>query len=157
MVTLRWLGLLALTGISLTSAQDLKASNGSESMTWGPYRPNLYFGLRPRLPQSLMTGLVWFGVHDYMSVGRQSMISMRHLVLYWTNHSSYAEARHSCEQGDNLDGYTWTEYDARQGGVQVIKDGRNNVKLTTEFLKVPGGDHGGSWAARIKGEPLHEG
>ena len=65
--------------------------------------------------------------------------------------------RHACEQNDKLDGYTWTEYDAREGGVQVIKDTLNNVKLTTEFLKVAGGDHGGSWAARIKGEPIHQG
>jgi mannosyl-oligosaccharide glucosidase len=36
----------------------------------------------------------------------------------------------------------------------VIKDSLNNVKLTTEFLKIAGGDHGGSWAARIKGEPI---
>ena len=66
------------------------------------------------------------------------------------------ETRHACDQGDGLDGYTWTTYDAREGGIQVIKDSRNNVKLTTEFLKVPGGQHGGSWAARIKGEPLQE-
>ena len=51
-------------------------------------------------------------------------------------------------------GYTWTEYDAREGGIQVIKDPRNNVQVTTEFLKFPGGEHGGSWAARIKGEPM---
>ena len=31
---------------------------------------NLYFGLRPRLPQSLMTGLVWFGTQDYQSFQR---------------------------------------------------------------------------------------
>lgn len=64
------------------------------------------------------------------------------------------EIRHACDQGDNLDSYTWTEYDTREGGVQVIKDGYNNVKITTEFLKVAGGDNGGSWAARIKGEPI---
>jgi mannosyl-oligosaccharide glucosidase len=64
------------------------------------------------------------------------------------------ETRHACDQGDNLDSYTWTEYDTREGGVQVIKDSANNVKITTEFLKVAGGDHGGSWGARIKGEPL---
>jgi hypothetical protein len=67
------------------------------------------------------------------------------------------ETRHACDQGDNLDSYTWTEYDTREGGVQVIKDSFNNVKLTTEFLKVAGGEHGGSWAARIKGEPLDKG
>lgn len=67
------------------------------------------------------------------------------------------ELRHACDQGDKLDSYTWTEYDAREGGVQVIKDSLNNVKLTTEFLKLAGGDHGGSWAARIKGEPIDQG
>ena len=68
-----------------------------------------------------------------------------------------AEIRHACDQGDGLNSYTWTEYDAREGGVQVIKDGPNNVKLTTEFLKVPGGENGGSWAARVKGEPIDPG
>ena len=65
--------------------------------------------------------------------------------------------RHACDQGDGLEGYSWAEYDPREGGVQVIKDTPNNVKLTTEFLKVPGGDFGGSWAARIKGEPINPG
>jgi mannosyl-oligosaccharide glucosidase len=64
------------------------------------------------------------------------------------------DVRHACDQGDGLDGYTWTEYDAKDGGVQVIKDTQNNVKITTEFLKVPGGEHGGSWAARVRGEPV---
>lgn len=71
--------------------------------------------------------------------------------------SSVLEVRHSCDQADNLDSYTWTEYDVRQGGVQVIKDSFNNVKITTEFLKVAGGDHGGSWAVRFKGEPIDQG
>ncbi|KAF9452232.1 glycoside hydrolase family 63 protein [Macrolepiota fuliginosa MF-IS2] len=117
--------LLLLPAVSATGVHD--------KHLWGPYRPNLYFGLRPRLPQSLMTGLMWFGTHDYASLQK---------------------TRHACEQNDNLDSYSWTEYDTRQGGVQVIKDSFNNVKLTTEFLKVDGGEHGGSWAARIKGEPI---
>ncbi|KDR81799.1 hypothetical protein GALMADRAFT_221665 [Galerina marginata CBS 339.88] len=105
----------------------------NDTLLWGAYRPNLYFGLRPRIPQSLMTGLMWFGTQDYQAVGKP---------------------RHACDQGDNLDSYSWTEYDTREGGVQVLKDSFNNVKITTEFLKVAGGDHGGSWAARIKGEPI---
>ena len=56
-----------------------------------------------------------------------------------------------------MSGYTWAEYDPREGGVQVINDAPNNVKITTEFLKVPGGAYGGSWAARVKGEPLTPG
>ena len=65
--------------------------------------------------------------------------------------------RHACDQGDGLEGYSWVEYDPRQGGVQIINDAPNNVKITTEFLKVPGGEFGGSWAARVKGEPLNPG
>ncbi|EPT05863.1 hypothetical protein FOMPIDRAFT_148297 [Fomitopsis schrenkii] len=120
--------------LPLAPAVFAQSQNDTESLLWGAYRPNLYFGLRPRIPQSLMTGLLWFGTQDYQSLTR---------------------ARHGCDQGDGLSGYTWTEYDAREGGVQVIKDAPNNVVITTEFLKVPGGAHGGSWAARIKGEPLN--
>ncbi|KAH8108478.1 glycoside hydrolase family 63 protein [Phellopilus nigrolimitatus] len=80
-----------------------------------------------------MTGLIWHGTQDFQS---------------------FQKARHACDQGDGLSGYTWTEHDAREGGVQTIKDPTNNVIVTTELLKVQGGEHGGSWAARIKGEPL---
>lgn len=117
----------------LSAATTALAQGTNDTLLWGPYRPNLYFGLRPRIPQSLMTGLAWFGTQDYNSIG---------------------QTRHACDQGDKLDSYTWTEYDAREGGVQVLKDSANNVKITTEFLKVPGGEHGGSWAVRVKGEPV---
>ena len=49
-------------------------------------------------------------------------------------------------------GYGWDEYDTRRGGVQTIHDAGNHLDLTTSFVKIPGGGHGGSWAARIKGE-----
>lgn len=42
----------------------------------------------------------------------------------------------------------------REGGVQVLRDGVNNLNMTIEWLKVPGGAFGGSWVARIKGTPL---
>jgi mannosyl-oligosaccharide glucosidase len=37
----------------------------NQSLLWGPYRPNLYFGVRPRIPKSLMTGLMWGKVDTY--------------------------------------------------------------------------------------------
>ena len=49
-------------------------------------------------------------------------------------------------------GYGWDEFDTRRGGVQTIHDIENGIEITTSFVKVPGGAHGGSWAARIKGE-----
>lgn len=50
-----------------------QANNTSDTLIWGAYRPNLYFGLRPRIKQSLMTGLMWFGVQDYKSIGSESV------------------------------------------------------------------------------------
>lgn len=48
------------------SSQNTKLSN--ESLLWGPYRPNLYFGVRPRIPKSLMTGLLWAKVDSFQGV-----------------------------------------------------------------------------------------
>jgi mannosyl-oligosaccharide glucosidase len=64
-------GLLCLLAaqLPLVAAQvaDIeKATNAS--LLWGPYRPNLYFGVRPRIPKSLMGGLLWTRVEDYSSV-----------------------------------------------------------------------------------------
>jgi len=56
-----------------------------------------------------------------------------------------------------MDTYTWTHYDPRQGGVEVVKDRKNNLDLRIEWLKVPGGEFGGSWAVRVKGTPLDPG
>ena len=50
-------------------------------------------------------------------------------------------------------GYGWDEYDARHGGRQTIHDTGNSIDITTEFVKIAGGQHGGSWAVRIKGIP----
>lgn len=54
-------------------------------------------------------------------------------------------------------GYGWDEYDIRTGGRQTIHDAGNTIDLTIEFIKVPGGSNGGSWGARIKGEPREGG
>ncbi|KAI9685514.1 MAG: Processing alpha glucosidase I [Bathelium mastoideum] len=48
-------------------------------------------------------------------------------------------------------GYGWDEYDTRTGGRQTIHDAGNMLDLTTEFVKIPGGEHGGNWGVRVKG------
>lgn len=136
-----------------TAAASTPVDEADQSLLWGPYRPNLYFGIRPRLPQSLMTGLIWFSTANYQSVQSTFAILARgHNARVLT--VALQGSRHACEQDDRLDSYTWTQYDPREGGIQEIKDSQNNVKIITEFLKVPGGKNGGSWAARIKGEPM---
>ena len=44
----------------------------------------------------------------------------------------------------------------RQGGRQTIHDAGNKLDLTTEFVKFPGGQHGGSWGVKIKGTPRED-
>jgi mannosyl-oligosaccharide glucosidase len=66
-----------------------------------------------------------------------------------------AAFRHTCEQHE-LDGYGWDEYDVRTGGRQTVHDPANHIDITTEFIKFPGGEHGGSWGARIKGTPRED-
>jgi mannosyl-oligosaccharide glucosidase len=67
------------------------------------------------------------------------------------------DIRHGCEERDGFEKYGWLKHDGRKFGSQELKDTRNNVELTTEFIKVPGGNHGGSWAARISGKPIRKG
>ena len=69
--------------------------------------------------------------------------------------SKGADFRHTCEQHE-LDGYGWDEYDVRTGGRQTIHDPANRVDITTEFVKIPGGKHGGNWGVRIKGTPRED-
>lgn len=45
-----------------------KAKVSNDSLLWGPYRPNLYFGVRPRIPKSLLTGLIWAKVDSFQGV-----------------------------------------------------------------------------------------
>ena len=53
-------------------------------------------------------------------------------------------------------GYGWDEYDVRTGGHQTIHDAGNNIDITTEFVKIPGGEHGGNWGVRVKGTPRED-
>jgi mannosyl-oligosaccharide glucosidase len=46
--------------VSILYNEVARAAN--TSLLWGPYRPNLYFGVRPRLPKSFMGGLMWANV-----------------------------------------------------------------------------------------------
>lgn len=60
-----------LTLLTCVSALDVLTENArlsNDSLVWGPYRPNLYFGVRPRIPKSLTTGLLWAKVDNFESV-----------------------------------------------------------------------------------------
>lgn len=92
---------------------------------WGSYRPQVYFGMKTRSPHSVVTGMMWMRQFSDIDVN----------------------LRHTCEQGDRLQGYGWLMHDGITFGVQEIRD--NDFTLTTEFVKRMGGDHGGDWTWRI--------
>ncbi|KAI8447838.1 mannosyl oligosaccharide glucosidase-domain-containing protein [Phakopsora pachyrhizi] len=95
-----------------------KATN--QSLLWGTYRPNLYFGLKPCQPNSLITGMIWFAKDDY---------------------SSFDCSRHTCEQGDKLGGYGYDKHDGQNFASHFLRDELNNLDARIQFLKTPGGDH----------------
>lgn len=114
---------------SILQTELSRASNSS--LLWGPYNPGLYFGIRPRIPESFRGALIWSAVNDFSD---------------FQNGPRY-EAR----QEDGMRGYGWDEYDIRLGGRQVMRDVGNKVEVVTEFVKVEGGEHGGSWGVRVRG------
>ncbi|KAJ3201838.1 Processing alpha glucosidase I [Entophlyctis luteolus] len=118
-----------------TASAAAVVDSANSTLFWGTYRPNVYFGTRTRSPDTLLTGLMWHDVKDY---------------------SGFQKIRHTCEQGDNLDTYAWLEHDGRSFGSQVIKDSANNVELKTEYVKIPGGDNGGNWVARVTGTSIDD-
>uniref|UniRef100_UPI00358E6F83 mannosyl-oligosaccharide glucosidase isoform X1 n=2 Tax=Myxine glutinosa TaxID=7769 RepID=UPI00358E6F83 len=100
---------------------------------WGTYRPQVYFGMKTRSPKSLVTGLMW------MEQGQSVPGSLRH----------------ACEQGDNLERYGWLAHDGINFGQQEILE--RDFSLSTDYVKRPGGEHGGDWSWRIAVQRKHNG
>ncbi|KAH7125376.1 glycoside hydrolase [Dendryphion nanum] len=120
--------LLALLQPTPIIAESLPSNNAS--LLWGPYRSNLYFGIRPRAPENLLLGLMW---------GKQG--------------AKEQQLRHDCSQNDGMAGYGWTTYDARRGGSQVIHDAENMVDIFTDFAKPYEEKNAGNWGFRVRGKP----
>ncbi len=117
------------------------------SLLWGPYRPNLYLGIRPRVPENgLMTGLMWASSENvYKSMSNYC------IALWCTNQGT--ELRHNVDMSEGMARYGWTRYDTRNGGRQIIEDVGNKIDITTEFTKNNEGQNIGSWGLRVKGVP----
>jgi mannosyl-oligosaccharide glucosidase len=72
-------GLAALVSVAVADDTAIlykeAARNANQSLLWGPYRPNLYFGVRPRIPKSLMGGLMWSKVENFQDVQNSKYLS----------------------------------------------------------------------------------
>lgn len=58
-------------------------------------------------------------------------------------------------KGDNLLKYGWTSHDGLNFGMQDIAERGFNIK--TDFVKRPGGNHGGDWTWRISSRKVGAG
>lgn len=70
MLKLRSAWALLLAASAAVADQQVPSETGklsNDSLLWGPYRPNLYFGVRPRIPKSLLAGLLWAKVDTFQS------------------------------------------------------------------------------------------
>ncbi|KAL6521508.1 hypothetical protein OROGR_018077 [Orobanche gracilis] len=98
---------------------DLRMFQGEhkESLYWGTYRPQVYFGIRARTPQSLLAGLMWICVKE----GRSYM-------------------RHVCQDSDDLRTYGWTHHNGRDYGRQVLTNERAEIVHLFFYVADEGGN-----------------
>ncbi|KAK8051188.1 glycoside hydrolase, partial [Apiospora rasikravindrae] len=122
-----------LVAFVIAASSEERPPDKTDWRTWAPYRPNLYFGVRLPVPDSLLMGLMWARGDD--------------------NDIIVQSLRDTCEQDEGMAGYGWSKYDVRTGGTQLIHDQELHLDLQTDFTKSPGGD---VWAVRVSGTPRND-
>jgi mannosyl-oligosaccharide glucosidase len=137
---------IALVALAYTIAAEVEYDPTKPledpSLIWGTYRPQIYFGVRPAISNSILSGLLWFSP---------------------TRYDSFLQARHDCDENDKIDGYGWKYHDGRSFALQEIRDTQNNYLIETSWLKTgheassSSKGSSGSWAVRIKGTVLNPG
>ncbi|KAI0240630.1 Mannosyl-oligosaccharide glucosidase [Lamellibrachia satsuma] len=111
-------------------SSDTSSAQVDPERFWGSYRPGVYFGLKTRSPHSPVVGMMW-------------------MTPLTSNPSP--PLHHWCEQGDQLPFYSWMVHDGVNFGIHEVID--HFYTITSEFVKRPGGQHGGDWTARINVRP----
>ena len=74
LISVLWYFLFIFNACKAQSSFTENAKLSNDSLLWGPYRPNLYFGIRPRLPKSLLTGLMWAKVDSFDAVQHSMLV-----------------------------------------------------------------------------------
>ena len=68
------LGLVGAESDHTVLSNEVERLN-NQSLLWGPYKPNLYFGVRPRLADGVWTGLLWSRVEDVSDIQNRTFAS----------------------------------------------------------------------------------
>lgn len=58
------------------------AQANNQSMLWGPYKPNVYFGVRPRVPEGPWSSLMWSNVNGFDSIHKCEWACLASLQLF---------------------------------------------------------------------------
>ncbi|EGC37795.1 hypothetical protein DICPUDRAFT_53711 [Dictyostelium purpureum] len=103
----------------------------NDTLYWGTYKPQQYFGLKTRSIEPINTGLIWSTPN----------------INYGFNRFNYKTS----QGGDGVASYKWLKHDGKNFGVQEIQDSKGNLNLTTSFVK-KSGKKGGDWSIRVSGK-----
>ena len=114
----------------ILTSLDVQLKERNTHILWGSYRPHVYFGLRPRLPESVVFGLMW--------------------LQYDPNKPDPVIVRHFCRHEDGLKRFGWTHHDGHSFGSQELVE--SNYELRTDFITDIG--NVGRWKARVSGKQL---
>ncbi|XP_062503507.1 mannosyl-oligosaccharide glucosidase-like [Corticium candelabrum] len=112
----------------MLASPNIKLLERTSQTFWGSYRPHVYFGLRPRLPTSVVFGLMW--------------------LEYDQRKPSEVIVRHFCRHEDGLKRFGWTHHDGHSFGTQEIVESMYSIK--TDFIVDE--DGAGWWKAQISSE-----
>lgn len=122
----------AVDFVTFNASLTLYEQLSQNSLLWGPYRSGYYLGIKPRIPLSLTSGLLWFNADD---------------------HNGLQNIRHEYDQHHNMRKANWVQYDPRFGGRQEIVDKDCHINIIIDFVK---SENGLNWALKVKAVP-HKG
>lgn len=94
LILIHLLAIGTLLNAWLVSAAQIGDNNNKlDWQTWGPYRPNLYFGVRPQIPETLLMGLIWASGDD-----RNRLVDSMYSPAYHTGHHARGLYSHHVAQ-----------------------------------------------------------
>ncbi|GJQ11027.1 hypothetical protein GpartN1_g2818.t1 [Galdieria partita] len=108
----------------------LPSINVSQVDLWGTFRPQTYFGMRAKVPDSLQFGFTWFVA---------------------SKENDYERLRNYVSSGDDgVTHFNWLAHDGRDYGHEIVEEEQNGIRIHFEWTKESEIGIG----IRIKGESL---
>eukprot|EP00871_Galdieria_phlegrea_P004110 jgi/Galph1/46/GphlegSOOS_G4773.1 len=104
--------------------------NVSQLDLWGTYRPQAYFGMRAKIPNSLQFGFIW-----YVASVEDDFEKLRNYVS---------------DGSDGVSSFGWPIHNGRDYGYETIEEANNGFRLHFEWIK----EEGLGIGIRVRGEAL---